>query len=124
MEKVKRGRRRIALVLCVEPARPWTAPLADAPRAGGAAQPRLLRHRKRANDRAEFRKFVDLVEANVPADLDIHIVMDNYGTHKTKAKGNQRSTWFSQEALVGVKWACQRGRLANQSRIALVLWVP
>ena len=37
---------------------------------------------------------------------------------------NQRSTWFSQEALVGVKWACQRGRLANQSRIALVLWVP
>ena len=28
------------------------------------------------------------------------------------------------EALVGVKWACQRGRLANQSRIALVLWVP
>ena len=36
---------------------------------------------------------------------------------------NQRSTWLSQEALVGVKWACQRGRLANQSRIALVLWV-
>ena len=31
---------------------------------------------------------------------------------------------LSQEALVGVKWACQRGRLANQSRIALVLWVP
>ena len=38
------------------------------------------RHRAR-----EFRKFLDLVEANVPADLDIHIVMDNYGTHKTKA---------------------------------------
>ena len=37
------------------------------------------RHRAR-----EFRKFLDLVEANVPADLDIHIVMDNYGTHKTK----------------------------------------
>ena len=33
----------------------------------------------------ESRKFLDLVEANVPADLDIHIVMDNYGTHKTKA---------------------------------------
>ena len=38
------------------------------------------RHRAR-----EFRKFLDLVEANVPGDLDIHIVMDNYGTHKTKA---------------------------------------
>ena len=32
-------------------------------------------------------------------------------------------TWFSQEALVGVKWACQRGRLEKQSRIALVLLV-
>ena len=31
----------------------------------------------------EFRKFLDQVEANVPVDLDIHIVMDNYGTHKT-----------------------------------------
>ena len=30
------------------------------------------RHRAR-----EFRKFLDLVEANVPGDLDIHIVMDN-----------------------------------------------
>lgn len=32
----------------------------------------------------EFRKFLDEVERNVPADLDIHVVMDNYGTHKTK----------------------------------------
>ena len=23
------------------------------------------------------------IEANVPADLDVHLVMDNYGTHKT-----------------------------------------
>ena len=34
------------------------------------------------------------------------------------------STWFSQEALVGVKWACQRGRLANQSRKRLGLVGP
>ena len=32
----------------------------------------------------EFRKFLDEVARNVPADLDVHIVMDNYGTHKTK----------------------------------------
>src|SRR5262245_14898848 len=31
----------------------------------------------------EFRKFLDRVDANVPADLEVHIVMDNYGTHKT-----------------------------------------
>ena len=39
------------------------------------------RHRAR-----EFRKFLDLVEANVPADLDIHIVHGQLRwTHKTKA---------------------------------------
>ena len=31
----------------------------------------------------EFRKFLDRLDASVPADLDVHIVMDNYGTHKT-----------------------------------------
>jgi transposase len=31
----------------------------------------------------EFRKFLDRIEANVPADLDVHLIMDNYGTHKT-----------------------------------------
>ena len=31
----------------------------------------------------EFRRFLDTIEANVPADLDVHIVLDNYGTHKT-----------------------------------------
>lgn len=31
----------------------------------------------------EFRRFLDEIEANVPKDLDIHLVMDNYATHKT-----------------------------------------
>jgi transposase len=39
----------------------------------------MARHRAQ-----EFRKFLDEVERNVPADLDIHVIMDNYGTHKTK----------------------------------------
>ncbi len=33
---------------------------------------------------SEFRKFLDQIEANVPQDLDVHLVMDNYATHKTK----------------------------------------
>jgi transposase len=33
---------------------------------------------------AEFRKFLDEIEANVPGDLDIHLVIDNYATHKTQ----------------------------------------
>lgn len=32
----------------------------------------------------DFVKFLDYVETQVPKDLDIHIVMDNYGTHKTE----------------------------------------
>jgi len=33
---------------------------------------------------AEFRRFLDTVEANVPKDLDVHVVMDNASSHKTK----------------------------------------
>jgi transposase len=32
----------------------------------------------------EFRRFLDTVEKNVPRDLDIHVVMDNASSHKTK----------------------------------------
>lgn len=31
----------------------------------------------------EFRKFLDRIEASVPPDLDVHLILDNYGTHKT-----------------------------------------
>jgi transposase len=36
------------------------------------------RHRSR-----EFRTFLDRIDARVPADRDVHLIMDNYGTHKT-----------------------------------------
>ena len=38
--------------------------------------------RHRAN---EFLSFLNEIESRVPADLDVHLVMDNYGTHKTEA---------------------------------------
>ena len=31
----------------------------------------------------EFRQFLDVIEAQVPAELDVHLIVDNYGTHKT-----------------------------------------
>jgi transposase len=31
----------------------------------------------------EFRKFLDTIDAAVPAHLDVHLILDNYGTHKT-----------------------------------------
>jgi len=32
---------------------------------------------------AEFRKFLDTIDQAVPSRLDVHLIMDNYGTHKT-----------------------------------------
>src|SRR2546430_4642612 len=40
----------------------------------------LRRHRA-----VEFRRFLDTIEAAVPADLEIHLILDNYATHKTPA---------------------------------------
>jgi transposase len=31
----------------------------------------------------EFRKFLDTIDAAVPTPLAVHLVLDNYGTHKT-----------------------------------------
>ncbi len=49
--------------------------------ATGAVIGRL--HRRHRS--SEFLKFLRTIDANVPEDLDIHLVMDNYGTHKTPA---------------------------------------
>jgi len=40
----------------------------------------FARHRGR-----EFLTFLREIESNVPADLEVHLVMDNYATHKTPA---------------------------------------
>ena len=37
------------------------------------------RHRGR-----EFLSFVREIERNIPSDLDVHLIMDNYATHKTE----------------------------------------
>src|SRR5579872_703391 len=44
---------------------------------------RVIGQRHRRHRSLEFRRFLDTIEANVPTDLDVHIVLDNYGTHKT-----------------------------------------
>ena len=47
-----------------------------------------LRRRHRAT---EFLAFLNEIDKEVPKDLDVHVVMDNYGTHKTaKVRG-----WFA-----------------------------
>ena len=48
----------------------------------------------------EFRKFLDAIESEVPAELDVHLIADNYATHKT--------------ALVRNEWYKEWGRTRNQ----------
>jgi hypothetical protein len=38
----------------------------------------------RAQGAAVFRTFLDAIDRNVPAALDIHLVLDNCSTHKTR----------------------------------------
>src|SRR5947208_245961 len=58
----------------------------------------------------EFRKFLDEVERNVPTDLDIHVIMDNYGTHKTKLIRNwfaKRPRWHVHFTPTSASWINQ-----------------
>jgi len=59
------------------PPRLW--PDASAARAdGGVDDPDRLNHRS-------IKKFLVKIDAEIPDDLDVHLVCDNYGTHKTPA---------------------------------------
>src|SRR3954449_1079985 len=44
---------------------------------------RVIGQLHRRHRSQEFRRFLDAIDANVPPDLDVHIVLDNYGSHKT-----------------------------------------
>jgi transposase len=44
---------------------------------------KIIAEHHRRHRSIEFRKFLDTIDANVPKTLDIHLVLDNYGTHKT-----------------------------------------
>lgn len=43
----------------------------------------VIAETQRRHRSLEFRKFLDRIDASVPAALDVHLVLDNYGTHKT-----------------------------------------
>src|SRR4051794_22415058 len=44
---------------------------------------RVIGQLHRRHRSQEFRHFLDLIEAQVPSGLDVHLILDNYGTHKT-----------------------------------------
>jgi transposase len=44
---------------------------------------RVIGQLHRRHRSLEFRQFLDAIEAQVPAELEVHLIADNYGTHKT-----------------------------------------
>jgi transposase len=65
----------------------------------------FARHRAR-----EFRAFLNTVEASVPHDLDIHVVMDNVSSHKTQAIRN----WFAKRPRWQVHYTPTSASWINQ----------
>ena len=59
---------------------------------------------------AEFRRFLDEIEKAVPGDLDVHLVMDNYATHKTPMIRDwlvKRPRWHVHHTPTGASWINQ-----------------
>ena len=59
---------------------------------------------------SEFLQFLRTVEANVPTGLDVHLVMDNYGTHKTPTIRN----WFARHPRFHVHFTPTSASWLNQ----------
>jgi len=58
----------------------------------------------------EFRKFLDEIEAAVPTDLDVHLVIDNYATHKAPTVRNwlnRRPRWHVHLTPTSSSWLNQ-----------------
>jgi transposase len=58
----------------------------------------------------EFLKFLRAIEAPVPSDLDIHLIIDNYGTHKTLAVRR----WFARHPRFHVHFTPPSASWLNQ----------
>lgn len=59
---------------------------------------------------SEFRRFLDEIEKAVPRDLDVHLVMDNYATHKTPMIRDwlaKRPRWHVHLTPTGASWINQ-----------------
>jgi transposase len=71
---------------------------------------RVLCQTHRRHRSLEFRKFLDRIDANVPPELDVHIVLDNYGTHKSLMIRN----WFAKRPRFHVHFTPTYSSWINQ----------
>lgn len=68
---------------------------------------RVIGRCARRHRSVEFRALLDQVEANVPMGLDVHLVLDNAATHKTKLIHNwllTRPRWHLHFTSTSASW--------------------
>jgi transposase len=70
----------------------------------------VMKEVKFDGDFAAFLQFLRTVDASVPQVLDVHLVMDNYGTHKTPAIKN----WFARHPRFHVHFTPTSASWLNQ----------
>jgi transposase len=62
----------------------------------------------------EFLRFLEEIEANLPPGFEVHLVMDNYGTHKVvKVRG-----WLARHPRYHVHFTPTSGSWLKRSRAA------
>jgi hypothetical protein len=68
-------------------------------------------HERRRHRHREFLRFLGDADASLPRGLDVHLVMDNYGTHKVKkvrgwlARHPRYHVHFTPPAEAGSTWS-------------------
>lgn len=70
---------------------------------------RVIGQVNRRHRSIEFRRFLDLIDKEVPSDLDVHIIADNYGTHKTAMIRN----WFAKRPRFQIHFTPTYGSWIN-----------
>src|SRR3954447_16804440 len=106
------------------------------------ASGRVIGELHRRHRSTEFRQFLDRIGAEVPDDLEVHLVLDNYGTHKTpliqrwllrhprfhlhftptySSWINQVERWFGQLTDKQIRRGSHRSRRALEDAIRLYL---
>jgi transposase len=74
------------------------------------ASGRVIGELHRRHRATEFLKFLRTIDANVPETLDLHLIMDNYGTHKTPAV----KAWLARHPRVHVHFTPTSASWLNQ----------
>jgi transposase len=69
----------------------------------------VLGQTRRRHRALEFRAFLDRIDHAVPTDLDVHLVIDNYATHKTAAI----RAWFAKRPRFHVHFTPTYGSWLN-----------